>query len=123
MLLGRASLLVEYLKRAVRQIFGIFRVVKIKKKGHTNNMKNKGGISMQAVDMVGLKRKNPEVINLQSLQDPGMIINMQMALEQYKNELENKGYSALTISSYTSAINRFIDFLKLGEVVPEERTH
>lgn len=40
-------------------------------------------------------------------------------IKEYERELENMGYTPLTISSYTSAANRFIDYIENGEIVPE----
>lgn len=53
------------------------------------------------------------------MQKPQQVTELRNAIETYQGELENMGYTPLTISSYTSAANRFVDFLEVGEVIPD----
>lgn len=63
-----------------------------------------------------LRRQNADVT---VLHEPEILDALGHALEVYEGELENKGYSTLTRNSYSSAINRFFDFLQIGEVIPD----
>lgn len=53
------------------------------------------------------------------LNDAHIQAALQKAMIIYEGRLEDHDYSSMTISSYSSAVNRFVDFLKLGDVVPD----
>lgn len=59
---------------------------------------------------------NPDVT---VLHEPEILAALEKALEVYERALSKHHHSALTINSYSSAVNRFIDFLRIGDVVPD----
>lgn len=60
-----------------------------------------------------------QMLNVQSLRDPQLLNTLKYAMGVYQDELANNDYTPLTINSYSSAINRFVDFLEIGYVVPD----
>jgi hypothetical protein len=58
-------------------------------------------------------------VDLKVLHEPEILTALDDALAEYQEELANKGYTTLTINSYSSAVNRFIDFLRVGQVIPD----
>jgi hypothetical protein len=53
------------------------------------------------------------------LNEPEVIQAVRHAEGIYAQELQKLGYSPLTINSYSSAIDRFVQFLEIGQVVPD----
>jgi len=53
------------------------------------------------------------------LHDPATLEAMKYAEKVYYRELVKTGYSPLTVGSYSSAVGRFIQFLAVGEVIPD----
>ena len=54
-----------------------------------------------------------------NLRTPEMIKSLSTALHNYDKELSVNGYADLTRYTYTAAVNRFIDYLEAGKVIPE----
>jgi hypothetical protein len=64
-----------------------------------------------------IQRQTPPDVHM--LRDKQITTALNHALSVYQEELSNKDYTPLTINSYSSAVNRFIDFLELGYVAPD----
>jgi len=61
-------------------------------------------------------KKNADV---SMLKEPEVQAALGQAKEIYMKELKQLGYSPLTINSYSSAIERFEQFLEVGQVIPD----
>lgn len=66
-----------------------------------------------------IKAKQKVSFEVAILNEPEILEAVHYAAEVFQTELENKGYTPLTVNSYSSAVNRFIDFLEEGEVIPD----
>jgi hypothetical protein len=65
------------------------------------------------------KQQQQQSIDPAILHEPEVLGSIKHALGVFQDELENKGYTPLTVNSYSSAVNRFVDFLEEGEVIPD----
>lgn len=65
------------------------------------------------------KVEKEQIPSMDMLHDPNTIEAMKYAEKIYYRELVKSGYSPLTIGSYSSAVGRFIQFLSIGEIVPD----
>lgn len=83
----------------------------------TQDILARGGSPLYGSDFMS-DRVNKQ-IDLKILHEPEVLTALQLALGVYQRELEAKGYTALTINSYSSAVNRFLDFLDRGQVIPD----
>ena len=63
--------------------------------------------------------KRQQMADVHVLHEPEILNTMRYAMSVYERELEDKGYTPLTINSYISATNRFIEFLEIGQVIPD----
>lgn len=65
------------------------------------------------------KSKESNMVDPNVLHEDEIINTLKYAEGVYEDELAKNGYTALTINSYASATNRFIDFLERGKVIPD----
>jgi hypothetical protein len=58
-------------------------------------------------------------IDMRVLHETEILEALELALGVYQDELQKNGYTTLTINSYSSAVNRFVEFLRIGRVIPD----
>ena len=66
-----------------------------------------------------MKGRKSVDVDVKILAEPEVHYALEDALGVFEEQLSAKNYSYLTINSYSSAVNRFIDFLREGEVIPD----